>query len=136
MQLIKGSALRFLLMIIKEAFDILNSEKLARLIAGFTLEKKAEQTIIMDMRAVTTITDYFVICSADSEAQVKAITDHISDQLKKQQINIWHTEGYESLNWVLLDLVDVVVHIFRPEIRSFYNLEGLWGDAEISTVEA
>ncbi|HDP98539.1 MAG TPA: ribosome silencing factor [bacterium] len=123
-------------MIIKEAFDILNSEKLARLIAGFTLEKKAEQTIIMDMRAVTTITDYFVICSADSEAQVKAITDHISDQLKKQQINIWHTEGYESLNWVLLDLVDVVVHIFRPEIRSFYNLEGLWGDAEISTVEA
>ena len=113
----------------------MNSRKLAELIAQLSLEKKAEDVLILDLKGLTTITDYFVICSGETDIQVKAISDNIMEKLKQQKINVWHTEGYESLNWVLLDLVDVVVHIFKPEIRAFYALEKLWGDAEITKVE-
>ncbi len=113
----------------------MDSKELAHLIANLSLEKKAEDVLILDLRELTTITDYFVICSGETDIQVKAISDNIIDKLKEQKIKVWHREGYESLNWVLLDLVDVVVHIFRPETRDFYALEKLWGDAEIIKVE-
>jgi ribosome-associated protein len=113
----------------------LNSEKLSRFIAELTLEKKAEEVVIMDLREITSITDYFVICSGDSDIQVRAICDHITEQLEKENIKVWHIEGYQTLNWVLMDLVDVVIHIFRPEVREFYALEKLWGDAKITKVE-
>jgi len=113
----------------------LNSEQLSKFVAGLTLEKKAEQVIIMDLREITSITDYFVICSGDSEAQVKAICDHIIGQLEQKDIKIWHVEGYQALNWVLMDLVDVVIHIFKPGVRDYYSLERLWGDAKITKVE-
>jgi ribosome-associated protein len=113
----------------------LNSKQLSQFVAKLTLEKKAEQVIIMDLRKITGITDYFVICSGDSDVQVKAICDHIRDQLEKKDIKIWHMEGYQALNWVLIDLVDVVIHIFKPEVRDFYALERLWGDAKITRVE-
>ncbi len=119
----------------QEVFSILESKDLAKLIANYSLEKKAEDVIILNLKGITTITDYFVICSADSAPQVKAITDNIIEKLKEQKIKVWHTEGYESLKWVLLDLVDVVVHVFQPETRDFYGLEKLWGDAEITKVE-
>jgi len=113
----------------------LESKELAKLIADFSLEKKAEDVVLLNLKDITTITDYFVICSADSDVQVKAIADNIIGKLKEQKIKIWHTEGYQSLKWVLLDLVDVVVHIFQPETREYYGLEKLWGDAEITKVE-
>jgi len=113
----------------------LNSEQLSRHIAELSLAKKAENVIIMDLKELTSITDYFVICSADSDIQIKAISDHITEELEKQHIKIWHVEGYQSLTWVLLDLVDVVVHIFRPDVREFYALEKLWGDAKITQVK-
>ena len=113
----------------------MESEQLARFIANLTLEKKAEQVIIMDLQEVTTFTDYFVICSGDSDMQIKAISDFLLDKLKQEKIKVWHTEGYQSLNWVLLDLVDVVVHVFKSEIREYYALERLWGDAKIIEVK-
>lgn len=113
----------------------MDSEKLTQLIVQFSLQKKAEDVVIMDLKDLTTITDYFIICSGDSDSQVKAICDHIIDQLKKEHINVWHVEGYQALNWVLLDLVDVVVHIFQPEVREYYALEKLWGDAKITKVK-
>lgn len=113
----------------------MNSEQLSQLIAELCLQKKAEQVILMDLREITSITDYFVICSGDSEHQVKAICDHIREQLEQQNIKIWHVEGYQSLSWVLMDLVDVVIHIFQPELREYYALEKLWGDAKITRVE-
>jgi ribosome-associated protein len=113
----------------------LNSEQLSHLIAELTLEKKADEIIIMDLREITSITDYFVICSGDSDIQVKAICDHIREQLEQKDIKIWHIEGYQALNWVLIDLVDVVIHIFKPEVRDYYALERLWGDAKITRVE-
>ena len=113
----------------------LNSEQLSQIVAALTVEKKAEQVVILDLREITSITDYFVICSGDSEVQIKAICDHITEQLEQKDIKIWHVEGYQSLNWVLMDLVDVVIHIFKPEVRDYYALERLWGDAKITRVE-
>ena len=113
----------------------MNSEQLSQFVAELSLEKKAEDVIIMDLREVTSITDYFVICSGDTDAQIKAICDHIREQLEQNDIKIWHVEGYQFLNWVLIDLVDVVIHIFRPEVRDYYGLERLWGDAKTTRVE-
>lgn len=113
----------------------MNSKQLSQFVAELTFEKKAEHVIIMDLRKITSITDYFVVCSGDSDIQVKAICDHIREQLEQKDIKIWHIEGYQALNWVLMDLVDVVIHIFKPEVRDYYALERLWGDAKIIRVE-
>ncbi|OQX94887.1 ribosome silencing factor [candidate division KSB1 bacterium 4572_119] len=113
----------------------MDSKELVKTIAEYTLEKKAEDVVILDLKKITTVTDYFLICSADSEHQVKAISDNIIEKLKEKNINIWRTEGFESSNWVILDLVDIVIHIFKPDAREFYSLEKLWGDAEIMKVE-
>ncbi len=112
----------------------MKSKELAQLIAEYSLEKKADDVKILNLKGLTTIADYFVICSGDSDVQVRAIADNIIDRLNEQKIKVWHKEGYEGLNWILLDLVDVVVHIFQPETRLFYKLEKLWGDAEITKV--
>lgn len=113
----------------------MDSKKLAQKIAKLILQKKGEDIKIMDLRELTTVTDFFVVCSASSDVQNKAIADYIIGETKKLGQKPWHNEGYGNLSWVLLDFVDVVVHIFLSESRRFYNLEGLWGDAEITTVE-
>ncbi|MBN1154173.1 ribosome silencing factor [candidate division KSB1 bacterium] len=113
----------------------MTSQELAHYIANLTLDKKAEDVLILDLGDITTLTDYFVICSAQSDVQVKAISDMIIEKTKEQNIKVWHSEGFQSLNWVLLDFVDVVVHIFKPDIRNYYGLEKLWGDANIIEVK-
>lgn len=112
-----------------ESIDLTN--KITELI----FNKKGSDVKILDLRKLTTMSDYFIICSADSEPQVKAIADEIEKKLRDDGIKIWHKEGYRALNWVLLDYVDVVVHIFKKEAREFYNLEKLWGDAEITIAQ-
>ena len=88
----------------------------------------------MDLRKLTSMTDFFVICSADSDIQVKAIAGAVQEGLEQKALAPWHTEG-GSANWVLLDYVDVVLHVFHKNTRSFYNLEKLWGDAKIERVK-
>jgi ribosome-associated protein len=112
----------------------MKSEALAKKISKLILEKKGEDVKILDIRKLTNISDYFVIASASSDTQVKAIADHISKETKKMDERPWHNEGMTNMNWVLLDFVDVVAHIFLTESRKFYNLEGLWADAEITDV--
>lgn len=86
----------------------------------------------MDMRQVSPIADYFIMVSGTSERQLKAIVEHIEDELKKRhQIRPWRTEGDARNGWVLIDFGDIVVHAFLPERRSYYDLEGLWRDAPI-----
>lgn len=114
----------------------MTSMELANTASQLCLDKRATNVIVMDLRGLTSITDCFVLCSADSDIQVKAISDHIRDELSKEKIKPWHVEGYESLRWVLLDFVDVVVHIFQQETREFFGLERLWGDAKILEIEA
>jgi ribosome-associated protein len=113
----------------------LKPEETIKLIAQAIFEKKGNDCKVLDIRNVTTITDFFVICSADSDTQVKAIADNIEDKLDEYGVKLWHKEGTQGLNWVLLDYVDVVVHIFKNEIREFYNLEKLWGDAKVTELK-
>jgi len=93
------------------------------------LSKKAVDVKVLDLREITSVTDFFLVCSGNIDVHVKAISDAIIEGLKKQNIKAWHVEGYSALKWVLLDYVDVVVHIFDREVRDFYRLEHLWGDA-------
>ncbi|MGA7720441.1 MAG: ribosome silencing factor [Ignavibacteriaceae bacterium] len=113
----------------------MNSRQLAYKIAELIFVKKGFDVKLLDISKLTTMTDYFVICSADSDTQVKAISDEVDKKLRDEGIRCWHTEGYKSLSWVLLDYVDVVVHVFKKEAREFYNLEKLWGDADIISVD-
>lgn len=113
----------------------LNPEELAKAISSFALSKKAQQIKILDLRGLTDITDFFVICSGDSDLHIKAIADAIMEGTKGLQTKVWHIEGYKALRWVLLDYINVVAHIFRPETREKYALEKLWGDAPTEEVE-
>ena len=102
------------------------SGDLAAKIAQFALDKKADHVLSIDVQKLTSITDQFVICSADTNIQVKAIADSIRKNTVHKPTRI---EGYEQLNWVLLDYIDVIVHIFKTTERNYYNLEKLWADA-------
>ncbi len=104
--------------------------RLAHLAGRLALEKKAFDVKILDLRKLSSICDFFVICSANVEVHAKAIADWIIENLEKQGISFWHNEGYQACRWILLDYVDVVVHIFLPQVREFYALEKLWGDAK------
>lgn len=75
------------------------------------------------------MSDFFVICTASVEVHAKAIADWIAENLEKKGFKVWHNEGYQACRWILLDYVDIVVHIFLKEVREFYGLEKLWGDA-------
>ena len=112
------------------------SEELAAYSTQLALSKKAEDIVILDVRDLTSIADFFVICSGDSDTQIKAIADAILDGLEKEEVKVWHVEGYNGLRWVLLDYVDFVIHIFQKDVRPFYNLERLWGDAKTRMISS
>jgi len=109
------------------------SSTLASRIARLALTKKAYDIVTMDLRGLTTMTDFFVVCSADSDIQARAIADAVDDGMRGAGHAPWHRET-GSAQWILLDFVDVVLHIFHKHTRSFYSLEKLWGDAEITAV--
>ncbi|MFC1800140.1 ribosome silencing factor [Candidatus Eisenbacteria bacterium] len=108
---------------------------LARTCCRFALKKKAEDVIIIDLRKLNAPTDYFVICHGNADRQVKAIADSVIDGLKAKGHRPWHVEGYAAKKWILLDFVNVVVHVFDGHTRDFYLLENLWGDAPSEDVE-
>jgi ribosome-associated protein len=107
----------------------------AKKVALFALEKKAVDILVMDVRKVTDVTRFFIVCSGQSSPQVKAIADHVIDSCREARLDIYHVEGYDSLRWVLLDMVDIVVHIFQPDVRRYYQLERLWGDAPAEQID-
>ena len=113
----------------------MTSQELAVRTAEFALTKKAENVISMDLRGLTSTCDFFVICSGTSGIQVKAIADAIKDGLTDEGEKPWHVEGAAGKRWILLDFVDVVVHVFDVEMRDYYQLERLWGDAKFRTFE-
>lgn len=113
----------------------MDSLAFAKEIAEIILTKKGSNIKILNLIDLTSVADYFVICSADSDVQVKAIADEIDKNLSKRGIKCYHKEGERALNWVLLDYFDVVVHIFRTDVREYYNLEKLWGDAEVIEIK-
>lgn len=113
----------------------MESIALARDIARLALTKKASDVVILHVGPLTDVTDYFVVCSGDSDTHVRAIADAVDDGMRKEGHRVWKSEGYRNLQWVLLDFVDVVVHVFQKGTREYYNLEKLWGDARMERVE-
>lgn len=113
----------------------MTARTLAKRIADLMISKKAHNVVILDLKKITSAADYFVICSTDSDTQVKAVADAVRDGMEESNERVWHYEGYQALKWIVLDYVDVVAHIFYKEDRSFYNLERLWGDAKKTEVK-
>jgi ribosome-associated protein len=114
-----------------------NSELLSETIVKGMQEKKASDIVVMDLRKVkNAVADFFVICSGNSDKQLDAIADSVDQEVYKAlKENPWHTEGKNNKEWMLLDYIDVVVHVFRKDRREFYALERLWGDADIREIE-
>ena len=104
-------------------------------VAELMLEKKAINIKIFDVKKITTITDHFIICSSDSEPQTKAIAYNIERKLKKIGIKPISIEGQDKLEWVLMDYITFIVHIFSNEKRAFYDLDRLWADAKITIIK-
>jgi ribosome-associated protein len=109
--------------------DFVSDLPLLKQILDLAFEKKAVELVAMDVRGLSSVTDFFIICSGDSEPQVKAITDNIRRGTPQKP---HHLEGYENLNWVLLDYFDIVVHVFGKDDRDYYNIEKLWADAPMT----
>jgi ribosome-associated protein len=102
--------------------------------AGFCVDQRANDVMILNLQRVSDMTDFFVIASGTSDTHVRSVAEHVMAELKKSGVTVYHVEGMAQGRWVLLDYVDFVVHVFHPTLRQFYQLERLWGDAEITTV--
>jgi len=105
---------------------VLQADDLARKIIDALSEKQAEDILLLDIRSVASFADYFVIASADSDRQMQAILDAVEDELKVDKPTLLGREGQAKSGWVLLDYGDVILHLFAPEERAYYDLEGLW----------
>jgi ribosome-associated protein len=103
--------------------------------AHFCLENKARDVVILDLAGVSDMTDYFVIASGTSDTHVRSTGEHVLEEMRKDGTRAHHVEGLSQGRWVLLDFVDFVVHIFHPSLREFYQLERLWGDAAVVSVD-
>lgn len=105
---------------------------IARAAVSAAADKKAENIVLLDLRGISSVADYFVVCSGNSERQLRAIADGVDEGLQKQMSKSpRHVEGLSGGGWVLVDYGDVIVHIFSPSLRAYYNLEALWSKAPV-----
>ena len=107
----------------------LTAERKVRRAARAALDKRATDLIVLDVQGLSSVTDYFLLCSGKSTTHLKTITDAIRDELKREGVRPLHAEGVPASGWILLDYGDVLVHVFLEETRAYYALERLWGDA-------
>ncbi len=113
----------------------MNSQELLELVVRAADSKRAEDIVALDVQNISLLADYFVIMQAGSERQVKAVTEAIVEKVHEANEDIKSVEGTDGANWILLDLGDVIVHVFKEETRQFYNLEKLWSDAPLVDIE-
>ncbi len=115
-----------------------NAEEITEAILAGMLDKKAMNVVVMDLREIKhAVSDFFIICSGSSDTQIDAIADAVEEEVKKRTGQTpWKREGRQNKEWVLIDYVDVVVHVFHPAKRQFFGLEELWGDAQVERIEA
>lgn len=113
-----------------------DSMTVAKRAAQILLDNKANDVLVLDLRPVTDMADFFIVASGTSDTHVRATAGHVIDTLKAEGIALHSAEGLEQGRWVLLDYVDFVVHVFHPTLRAFYQLERLWGDAPAVAVTA
>jgi ribosome-associated protein len=113
----------------EEQPQMMDIEEAARLAARAASDKKATDTVLLDLRQIASFTEYFVIASGASNRQVQAISNEVEERLRKSGKRLLHIEGYSSAEWILLDYGDFIVHVFSNSSRQFYDLERLWRDA-------
>jgi ribosome-associated protein len=109
---------------------------IAQRAAQLCAEYHATDVVLIDLRGVTDMTDFFIVASGTSDTHVRSVGEHLVDDMKQEGTRAHHIEGLPQGRWVLVDFVDFVVHIFHPTLRKFYQLERLWGDAEIIPIDA
>lgn len=107
----------------------METRKFAELCAQRCLEKKGESVVVLDLSSRSSVADFFVICSGSSDRQVTAIADFVADEGRKSGAKVYAAEGVRSGRWALIDFGPVIVHVFQDQLRDFYSLESLWGDA-------
>lgn len=115
---------------------IIDSQKILEIAVKAADSKRAEEIVALDVREISLLADYFLICQANSERQINAIVDEINEQEAKNQVEVKRVEGKEGGKWILIDLGDVIVHVFQSSERAFYNLEKLWSDAPMIDLSA
>jgi ribosome-associated protein len=116
---------------------MMTAEELSKIIVKGMQEKKASNIVVMDLRGVkNAFTDFFVVCSGNSDTQIEAISESVEEVTQNFQEKPWRNEGRQNNQWVLMDYINVVAHIFLKEQREFYGLEDLWGDAKIKKIES
>lgn len=113
----------------------MTEKEMSQVICAAASDKKAKDIVVMDMKNLMSSTDYFMVCSAPTATQVRAIADNIEEKMDEAGVHFNHKEGYREGEWVLLDYGDVVAHIFRQEAREYYALERLWGEAPLTPYE-
>ncbi len=111
----------------------MNSEELLNIAVDATENKKAEDIVSLNMKGISDMTDYFVVCHGNNERQVQSIARAVKEAAHEQAIDVKRMEGYQSARWVLIDLADVVIHIFHKDERNYYNIEKLYQDAPIES---
>jgi len=116
----------------KSTLDLTANQPRLKQITNLALNKKADKLIILDVRGLSSLADFFIICHGNSEPQVKAIADNIR---KGTNHKPRHIEGYDNQNWILLDYFDIIVHVFKKDDREYYNLERLWADAPYEEID-
>ena len=118
------------------SINSINAEENVACMIDLIMEKKGEDIVVLDLRGISSVSDFFIITTGNSCVHVKAIADEIREKMKKEKKSIcWHFEGYEARKWILLDYVDIVVHIFDSDTRAYYMLEKLWEDAKSRQVK-
>lgn len=116
--------------------ETIASPELAQRAAALMLDRKATDIALLDLRGISSATDFFVIASGTSDTHVRAIAEHVMEELRREGVRAHHVEGLDTGRWALIDYIDFVVHVFHPKLREFYQLERLWGDAERIPLEA
>lgn len=114
---------------------MIEDRDLMHLIAEACLEEKAQRMVILEVKDLTVLADYFIIVSGRSSIHVRSIVEHVEERLKEQGCNPLHRDGQQHGGWAVLDYNGVILHVFRPEERDYYDLEGLWGEAKRIEIE-
>lgn len=107
-----------------------DENEMLRTVVEACKDRKAENCLVLDMRTLTPMADYYVICHGNNERQVQAIARSVKGKMEEQELDVKRMEGFEQARWILMDMGDVICHIFHKDDRSYYNLERLWGDAK------
>ncbi|MTI89626.1 MAG: ribosome silencing factor [Balneolaceae bacterium] len=114
----------------------LQPAEMLNIITEALLSKKAQDITVLDVSELTTLTEYFVVCHGKSDVQIKALADAAMEEVKKQTgENVWKKEGLHARSWVILDYVNIVVHVMSKEKRDFYGIEHMWNDAKITQIK-